>query len=329
MRVLVAGGTRFVGRHLVEFLLADGHEVTLFHRGQTNPDLFPGAARILGDRDDPPATLATRDWDWVFDISCYTPQAAEKLVRRIGSRTGRYVFCSTGSVYRRPAVDTPEHAERWPTTPEFLDGPPEAAYGSRKAAAEDVVLTMAPEVGMEATVVRPMLVYGPWDDSDRYHWWLHRVRAGAVVVPQGPQGMLHQVYVKDLARIFVAAAKAAGAAGRVYNGAATRAVPLMEWIETAAQVLGRRPVIKRVTPAQLAAVGVTALPCWTGGAPWTASTRRIEADFGFTSTPFAQTIAECYAHMKADGREIREAIPADTLAQLLVERTGADGAGSR
>jgi 2'-hydroxyisoflavone reductase len=292
--------------------------VTLFHRGQTNPGLFPDAGRILGDRDDPPAALGERDWDWVFDVSCYTPQAAERLVRLVGPRTGRYVFCSTGSVYRRAAVDTPEDFERWPTTPENLDSSNYAvAYGARKAAAEDIVMGLAGEVGMEAAVVRPMLVYGPWDTSDRYLWWLHRVREGAVIVPDGPQGMLHQVYVKDLAHIFVAAAKAEHAAGRVYNGAATRQVPLMEWIETAAAVLGRKPAVRAVAPAALEEAGVKGLPCWTRGDAWTASTRRIQEDFGFTSTPFAQTIAECYAHMAAEPRVIQEAVEPDVLARLM------------
>ncbi len=318
MRVLVAGGTKFVGRHLVEFLLADGHEVTLFHRGQTNRDLFPEAARVLGDRDDPPAALGGRDWDWVFDISCYTPQAAERLVRLVGPRTGRYVFCSTGSVYRRAAVAADEDFERWPTTPDNLDSADYGvAYGARKAAAEDAVTGIGPQVGMEWAIVRPMLVYGPWDASDRYHWWLHRVQAGAVVVPEGPQGMLHQVYVRDLARIFIAAARARHAAGRVYNGAATRPVPLMEWIETAAAVLGTRPRIRTVAPEALAAAGVAGLPCWTKGEPWTASTRRIQEDFGFTSTPFAQTIAESYAHMAAEGRPIKEAIEPAVLERLM------------
>lgn len=317
MRVLVAGGTKFVGRHLVEFLLADGHAVTLFHRGQTNADLFPEAARILGDRDDPPAELGSRDWDWVFDVSCYTPQAAEHLVRLVGPRTGRYVFCSTGSVYRRQAVDTPEDFERIPTTPENLDGPQGVAYGARKAAAEDVVMGLGPQLGMEATIVRPMLVYGPWDPTDRFGWWLHRVRAGTVLVPEGPQGMLHQIYVKDLARIFIAAAKAAGAAGRTYNGAATRPVGLMEWIETASAVLGQQPTVRTVSPATLEAAGVTGLPCWTKGDPWTTSTQRIQAEFGFTSTPFRQTIAEWYAHMEAEGRPIKEAIDPAILERLL------------
>ena len=191
------------------------------------------------------------------------------------------------------------------------------AYGARKAGAEDAVTGLGPQMGMEWSIVRPMLVYGPWDTSDRYHWWLHRVRAGDVVLPEGPQGMLHQVYVKDLARIFLAAARAQHAAGRVYNGAATRPVPLMEWIGTAAAVLGTRPRVRAVAPEALAAAGVDGLPCWTRGEPWTASTRRIQDDFGFTATPFAQTVAECYAHMAAEDRPIKEAVAPDVLARLL------------
>ncbi len=321
MRVLVAGGTKFVGRHLVDLLLADGHDVTLFNRGLTNPALFPGAARIAGDRADPPEALGGRDWDWVFDVSGQTAEDVGRLGRRVAARTGRYVFVSTASVYRdragNPGID--EDGELWPVTPASLaDGSP-SAYGARKTAAEAAVWALAVEAGMEAAVVRPVLVYGPWDLSDRCGYWLHRVRAGAVVVPEAPAGFRHTVYVKDLARILAAAAKARGAAGRTYNAASTRHHTVEDWIGTAAEVAGVRPVVRRVSWDALRAAGATGLP-GVGvhpGADWTVSSARIQRELGFTSTPFAQTLAECYAHMAAEGRAIKEAIPLDGLARLL------------
>jgi 2'-hydroxyisoflavone reductase len=318
MRVLVVGGTRFIGRHLVEFLMADGHEVTLFNRGQTNPGLFAGARQITGHRSDPPAALAQQEWDWVFDLSCYEPLDAESLLHRIGERTGRLIFCSTCSVYD-DAVTVPvaEDASRWVYSPEVLGQGVTPAYGAKKRAAEDVVMRLSATMGFEATIVRPVLVYGPWDDSDRYHWWLHRTIDGNVILPE-PSGVVHGVYVKDLARIFMAAAKAKRAAGRIYNGASTRIIPLVEWVETAAQILGRQPRIKQVSMLDLKAAGVTSLPGHMGErGDFAVTTDRLELELGFTSTPFAQTIAETLAHMEREGRPIKEAIPLDLLAQLM------------
>ncbi len=318
MRVLVAGGTKFVGRHLVELLLADGHEVTLFNRGLTNPGLFPEAARIAGDRADPPAALGARDWDWVFDVSGQTPDDVRRLGGRVAARTGRYVFVSTASVYRdragNPGID--EDGELWPVTPESLAEGSPSAYGARKTASEAAVRSLAVETGMAWAVVRPVLVYGPWDATDRCHYWLHRVRAGAVVAPEPPAGFRHTVYVKDLARILAGAARARGAAGRVYNAASTRHHTLEDWIETGAAVCGARPVVRRVSWDALRQAGVAGLgnvgvhP----GADWTVSSERIQRELGFISTPFAQTVAECYASMTGP---VREAIPLEALERLL------------
>ncbi|MGE5672364.1 MAG: NAD-dependent epimerase/dehydratase family protein [Mycobacterium leprae] len=321
MRVLVAGGSRFIGRHLVELLLSEGHEVTLFNRGRTNPGLFPGVHEVHGDRQEPPAVLGSESWDWVFDLSCYTPQAADKLIRTVAPRTGRYIFCSTCSVYEWDGSVAPlsEESPRYPTTPENLndEADPGIAYGARKAAAEDVLFRLSVESGMEATIVRPCLVYGPWDTSDRLHWWLHRVQAGKVVVPRERKGMVHAVYVKDLARIFMAAAKAPHASGRVYHGAAIHHATLYDWIATAARVVGREPLVAEVPDQELKAAGALELPGLFGQHDFAFTTARLEQDFGFTSTPFIQTLAESLEHMNREGRPIKEAVDPALLDQWL------------
>ena len=321
MKVLVAGGTRFIGRHLVQFLLNEGHEVWLFNRGQTNPGVFPEARLIAGDRSAPPDELKQHDWDWVFDLSCYTPEAAERLVRTVGPRTGRFVFCSTISVYNWQGTPEPvtEEFERIAYTPENLaDAAPAAvSYGAKKRRAEDLLFELAPEVGMEVAIVRPALVYGPYDTSDRLHYWLHRVREGAVMIPRTGRAMVQPVYVKDLARIFLAAAKAIDANGRIYNGASTYRVGLLDWITTAAAVLGKQPLVVEADWNDLKAAGVESLPGMVGEEPWNISTDRLMRDFGFSSTPFADTVAESLEQMAREGRPIREAISPDALERFL------------
>jgi 2'-hydroxyisoflavone reductase len=311
VRVLVAGGTSFIGRHLVELLLDEGHQVTLFHRGRTNRDLFPDAARIFGDRDDPPAAVAGQAWDWVFDVSGYTPEQVERLAAAVAPRTGRYVFVSTAAVYRRrlQAADVAEDDPLWSGTAEELAAGGTMGYGARKAAAERALGRVAAAAGMAAVVVRPVLVYGPWDPTDRCTWWLHRVQQGGVVVPPPPAAISHCLYVKDLARILVAAAKAGHAAGRAYNAAAPHYRSLAEWIATAAAVLGR-PVRVREAP-------LPGLPAIQDGGVRTVSTRRLQEDLGFVATPFPATLAEVYDHLARTGRTVTEAVAPELLAQLL------------
>jgi 2'-hydroxyisoflavone reductase len=321
MKVLVAGGTRFIGRHLVDFLLSEGHEVWLFNRGKTNPGLYSQTRLIAGDRSAPPDELKQHDWDWVFDLSCYAPEDADSLVRTVGPRTGRYVFCSTISVYNWQGTPEPvvEDCERVTYTPDNIaeSAPPALSYGAKKRGAEDIVLELAPVVGMQAAIVRPCLVYGPWDTSDRLHYWLHRVREGSVVVPRDGRGMVQAVYVKDLARIFLAAAKAMDAAGRMYNGASTYRLSLMDWIRTAAVLVGKQPRVVEASWEDLRAAGVQSLPGLVGETAWSVSADRLVRDFGFTSTPFADTVAESMVHMAREGRPIKEAIPMEALEKLL------------
>jgi 2'-hydroxyisoflavone reductase len=319
MRVLVAGGTRFIGRHLVEFLLDEGHAVTLFNRGQTNPDLFPEAARIRGDRADPPAALGQRDWDWVFDVSAYVEDELTPLVRVVGPRTGRYIYVCTGGSYMQSpdGAEITEDSPQWPAEERYLGAGAPNAYGAKKAKAERALWRMAPEYGMEVSVVRPVVVYGPWDPTDRCHYWLHRVQVGTVVVPEEPASFTRCVYVKDLVRELVAAAKAPHAKNRAYNAAQTRHRTLQEWIDTAAAVLGTTPRVKRVSWEALKEAGVGGLPAVSRGAGRNFSTQRAQQELGLTSTPFAQTLAECFAHMQAEGRPIAEGIPTHVLARLM------------
>src|SRR5829696_1710623 len=99
MRILIIGGTRFLGRHLVESALARGHEVTLFNRGKTNPDLFPQLERILGDREKDVDKLKGRIWEAVIDVTGYLPRIVRLSAEVLEATVSRYVFISSISVY--------------------------------------------------------------------------------------------------------------------------------------------------------------------------------------------------------------------------------------
>lgn len=205
MDLLVLGGTSFVGRAVVELALAHGHRPTLFSRGRTGADLFPEADRRTGDRDSGDyASLADGSWDAVVDISAYVPRHVQQASDALAERAGRYLFISTGSVYDRTraaadgmAEDAPRLAPERDT--EEVTG---ETYGPLKVACED---DAAARWGERATVVRPGIVAGPHDPTDRFTYWVRRAaRGGRVAVPGRLDQPVQVVDSRDLAALVVA-----------------------------------------------------------------------------------------------------------------------------
>ncbi|MEZ4639106.1 MAG: hypothetical protein R2856_29775 [Caldilineaceae bacterium] len=166
MNLLILGGTVFLGRHLVEAALARGHEITLFNRGQHNPDLFPGVEKLRGDRDNDLAALAGRRWDAVIDTCGYIPRAVRQSAQLLADAVDHYTFVSSLSVYAdfsKPGIDESAPVGRIDDpTVEQVTG---ETYGPLKALCEE-----AAEAAMPGRVfnVRPGLIVGPNDPTDRF-----------------------------------------------------------------------------------------------------------------------------------------------------------------
>ncbi|GAA3189621.1 NAD-dependent epimerase/dehydratase family protein [Dactylosporangium siamense] len=198
MRILIVGGTRFVGRHITEAALAAGHEVTLLHRGQTGPDLFPAAVHLRADRNSLPDGLLAGDWDATVDVSGYLPRQVDGLADALDGRGGRYVYISSVSVYDVPAG--PGFAENSPLLE--LDDPTvdevtDETYGPLKAACERVA---AERFGTSTLIVRPTYVVGPHDHLSRFTFWVERVARGGEILAPGPRDAAIQVIdARDLA----------------------------------------------------------------------------------------------------------------------------------
>jgi 2'-hydroxyisoflavone reductase len=185
MRILVLGGTRFLGRHVVEIALARGHDVTLFNRGQTRPELFPEVERLRGDRTSDVSALEGRSFDAVVDTSGYEPDDVARTIDAL-REVGHYTFVSTISVYAD--LSTP------PTDATPLADDDE--YGGLKARCEEVVRARFPE----AFVPRPGLISGPWDPTGRFTYWPQRLAAGGrVLAPAPPDADAQIVDARDLA----------------------------------------------------------------------------------------------------------------------------------
>ena len=203
MQILVLGGTSFVGRAIVDDLVAHGHTATLFSRGKTGGELFPNVTRLIGDRESGDLTsLADGRWDAVVDVSGYVPRHVAQAADALGDRIGRYLFISTGSVYDRSQAGDGMSEDSSRLAPyrdsEEITG---ETYGPLKVACEDDVLALW---GDAATIVRPGIVAGPWDPTDRFTWWVRRAaRGGRVALPGRPDQPVQVVDSRDLAALVV------------------------------------------------------------------------------------------------------------------------------
>jgi len=203
LRILVLGGTKFIGPHLVEHALARGHEVTLFNRGKTNPHLFPELTRLKGDRDNDLKSLEGREWDAVIDNSASIPRWVRQSAGLLKDAAKLYLFTSSISVYAdysKPGMDESGAVGvlEDPTVEEITG----ETYGPLKALCEQEARQA---FGDGAIVVRPGLIVGPRDPSDRFTYWPVRIaRGGEVMAPGDPTDPVQFIDVRDLAEWYVA-----------------------------------------------------------------------------------------------------------------------------
>lgn len=197
MRILIIGGTRFLGRHLVEAALARGHEVTLFNRGKSNPDLFPQLETILGDREKDVDKLKGRNWDTVIDVAGYLPRIVRLSAEALKGSVGRYVYISSISVYsefKRIGINETDPVGK--IDDETVEEITEETYGPLKVLCEEAVQDL---YGERSLIIRPGLIVGPNDPTDRFTYWPVRIaRGGDVLAPQKPKAVIQVVDVRDL-----------------------------------------------------------------------------------------------------------------------------------
>jgi 2'-hydroxyisoflavone reductase len=198
MKILIIGGTIFLGRHIVEQALERGHELTLFNRGKHNPELFANVEKIHADRNGDLSPLMGRRWDAVIDPSGYFPRSVGTLAGTLADSVGHYTFISSLSVYSdmsRQGID--ESGTVGTLADESVEEVTGETYGPLKALSE-----RAAEEAMPGRVlnVRAGLIVGPHDPSDRFTYWPHRVAQGGEVLAPGAPSMPAQfIDVRDLA----------------------------------------------------------------------------------------------------------------------------------
>src|SRR3954454_3712253 len=291
MRILILGGTVFLGRHVAAEALARGHELTLFTRGLHGAELFPEAEHVRGDRADV-SPLAGRAWDAAIDTSGYAPGP---VAASAALDAGHYVFVSTVNVY-----------PGWPEQPVDEDSPThqgdEDDYGPQKAASERAAEAVRP--GRFATV-RAGLIVGPHDNVFRLPWWVRRIDArGVVPAPGDPSARVQVIDARDLAAFPLDLAE--GGVTGAFNGTAPIGqATIGEVLEAAVAATGAGAELRWIPDAKLQAAGVegwTEMPLWLPlPGTWQVGTERAQAA-GLRCRPVADTVADV-ARWLRDGGE--------------------------
>jgi 2'-hydroxyisoflavone reductase len=304
MRLLVLGGTKFLGRAVVERALERGDEVTLFNRGQTNPDLFPEVERLRGDRDGDLAALEGRSWDAVVDPSGYVPRVVRASAERLARNgVGYYVFVSSISAYADLSLPVDESSPLAtladPTSEDVAEH-----YGALKALCERVVGDVFP--GRSASV-RAGLIVGPHDPTGRFTYWPHRIaRGGEVLVPGRPERRVQFIDVRDLASWMLSLAERR--VDGVFNATGpVPAVTMRELVETCRAVSGSDATFTWVADEFLLERDVgewMELPLWIAGPEYrhlldVDVSRAVAA--GLTFRPLEQTVAGTLADARLTG----------------------------
>ncbi len=320
MKILILGGTVFVGRHLVEAARRRGHRLTLFHRGRSRPDLFPDVQRLIGDRTTDLRVLEGRRWDAAIDTCGYMPADVRASARALAEAVGLYVFVSSVSAYRQKTMLTPAAGD--PPAGVDEQGPLEtliaeqlrdverlaarggadarslgASYGPLKALCEQ-----AAEETMPGRVlrIRPGLIVGPHDYSGRFTYWVRRVaEGGEVLAPGRRRQRVRFIDARDLAEWIVRRVEV-GDAG-VYNAAGPPEGWIMEQVlDTCKTESGSDASFTWVGEQFLEAQGVapwTELPLWLpeaySGFFAVRNERAIAA--GLTFRPLAETVRDTLA----------------------------------
>ncbi|HRQ23295.1 MAG TPA: SDR family oxidoreductase [Anaerolineales bacterium] len=201
MKILILGGTRFIGRHLVNSARARGHDVTLFNRGQTNPDLFRKVKTIRGDRERDLDQLSGQ-WDAVIDTCGYVPRVVRMSAEALKDKVGRYVFISSISAYADMGkVGIRESDPVAAMEDETVEEITQDTYGPLKALCEKTVQEVC---GINSLIVRPGLVVGPHDPTDRFTYWVSRIaRGGDVLAPDRPDAPTQIIDARDLADFMI------------------------------------------------------------------------------------------------------------------------------
>lgn len=329
-KILVIGGTFFAGRVLVEQLLHTDNNITLFHRGKTNKDIFPEVRRIHGDRlTDDVNVLGNESWDVVYDMCCYHPDHLERLLGILKGKVGRYVFVSSISAFdledvmkRNGVID--ENTPTLPCTEEQKNDPNIlTAYGEKKAESERILLV---NDWLDTIIFRPSVIYGKYDPSDRVYYWLRKTKMqDEILVPEGGERLMANTYVEDLAGAMVAAANVKKHT-HIYNAGTHVPASLKDILDISSRIVGRSPKYINAPAKFLVENNVGEwqdMPLWLNGGDMRLDTSKIFSDFSWNKLSLEESLRRSIAYYDSLGwREGKYGMPAAREQELITKLAG-------
>jgi 2'-hydroxyisoflavone reductase len=331
LEILILGGTRFIGVHMTELALKRGHKITFFNRGRTKTDLFPEIERIKGDRNGELDGLKGRRFDAVVDNSGYVPRHVKLSAELLAPNVQQYVFVSSISVYpnfAEPRTEASPVGKLADETVEKVDG---ETYGPLKALCEQAAERAMPG---RTTVIRPGLIVGPDDNTDRFTYWPARAaRGGEFIAPGSPADGIQVIDARDLAAFTLDSIERKSLG--IYNLVSPPGMFTMGQLidasvaEAKAQAKpATSPIATWIDADFLAAQQVAPwaeMPVWIpargdeAAFAGTSAERALQA--GLKVTPLAKTVADTLAwHLKrpaAEQQALKAGLAADKEAKVL------------
>jgi 2'-hydroxyisoflavone reductase len=320
-KILILGGTGFVGRILTENLIKQNISPVLFNRGKRSPGIFPELRHITGDRmnKEDIKQIAGENWDVVIDFSCMFPVNLDEITDMLKGNVGRYIFISTASVYPMDdpafwAKPVKEDAETLPCTPEQkIDPEVMPTYGQKKAECERILLG---KEWLDAVIFRPGLIYGRYDYTDRFYYWLYRVYNNSkILMPDGGKESFTATFSEDFAEL-IRAAIDTPKHNKIYNAVTHAPVTLKQYINGASVLLGKSPELVSVSPEFIEENKIQPwadLPAWVGSINMSMDNSKAINDFPVFFHTFNESLKRCVDYYSSLGWKA-------PIAGLSVER---------
>jgi dTDP-glucose 4,6-dehydratase len=300
MNIFIIGGTGFISSSLVKKLLINKHQVTLFTRGKSTNHFgnSPNLTLVYGNRDNETSirnAVEGKTFDVVLDMIAYLPEQSESAFRVFNKKTGRFIHCSTISVYmvsydvKIPITEDQDHfpvMEYFPRNPFGMD------YGLSKRQCEDILWKNHDIKSFPVTMLRPTFVSGPGDPAKRDFFWIERMLDGQpLLIPGTGEHKFQQVFVEDVAEAFSKVIEIDKTIGQAYNVAAEEVFTLNEYLYVLSELLNKKPDIHHINQTKFDSLDISYSD---KGDVFPFNTRRdavfslekIKQDINYHSTPF-------------------------------------------
>ncbi len=299
-KILIIGGTGFAGRILTENLLKTDNSLTLFNRGKRNTGIFPGVRRITGDREtDDIKQIANETWDVVIDFCGMFPDNIDFVTDILKGIACRYIFISSCSVYplndpskiKFPITETQETLSC--TREQRIDKDVMSSYGEKKAECERVTIS---KEWLDAVIFRPGLIYGRYDPTDRFYYWLYKVQTQEkILLPDNGKSKFTNTYSEDFASLIQRAIDIPKH-NKVYNAVTHEPVSFKEYLDTASDFLDKSPEYINASSEFLVKNNVVPwqdLPGWIGEFDLIIDNSKALNDFPVKFCSFKESIKGC------------------------------------